>query len=137
MKALLLISFFSTELWANKAMQEAMQGIVNSNIFSNNIYNCKVVTPSKTSMMKLSFTKKSFVVSFIGKKENFDIVWTGNYQLEQKGLVRFITEKFKLRDKYGVRSKDDKDVLFNVKGNSSLFNLTAQNINYSCKRIRH
>lgn len=117
-------------------MQESMQGKVNSDIFNNNSYQCKVLTNNKSSIMSASFSKGHFKVSHLGDKKIVEVIWYGEYKFLKVGQVIFRTKEFRMTDQYGVKKKHDGDILFNVKGNASQFELKSPKFKYSCKRIR-
>ena len=84
-------------------MQESMQGKVNSDIFNNNSYQCKVQTNNKISIMNLSFTKGDFKVSHLGDKKIVEIIWYGEYKLPKVGQVLFRTKEFRMTDQYALK----------------------------------
>lgn len=134
MKTLAVFLFFISNSYGNRAMQEAMQGKVNSDIFKNNSYGCKVVVGKKSSQMTASFKRGEFQVKYLGKKDKLSVLWTGKYQLKQVGHVSFITDEFRVVDPYGHRFKEQSEIVFKVKGNSALFEMKSGSMSYACKR---
>lgn len=136
MKIFFLSLFYISSAYSNRAMQEAMQGKVNSDIFNNNSYQCKVVTNTQSSMMNLAFKRGHFRLSHLSKKKKIVTLWFGEYKLLKVGQVLFKTKEFTMKDSYGVIRKKDGEVLFNVSGNASLFKLKSDDVKYICTRNR-